>query len=200
MTLGPSPAADPSVRLSSARAGVLACLTEQGTAMKVKEIAAASGQHPNTVREHLDALVAEGLVEVAPTDPQGRGRPALSYRLVGEVGAPGLAEYRQLIAILAAYLRRTAPDPAAAAFEAGAEWGSAGSSALLPWLAQLGFAPRENEDGSLLLTRCPVLGAARADREIVCGIHRGAMSAKTGTEVALEPFVADGCRVSFPRD
>ena len=41
------------------------------------ELASRMGQHANTVREHLDALVALGLTTRERESPAGRGRPAI---------------------------------------------------------------------------------------------------------------------------
>ena len=47
--------------------------------MTAADVASALGLHHNTVREHLDALIDAGLVEVSTRPTGRRGRPALRY-------------------------------------------------------------------------------------------------------------------------
>ena len=62
------------------------------------ELGARTGQHPNTVREHLDALVDLGLAARDRDAPAGRGRPAYRYAALPHP-AEGPA-YRALMAAL----------------------------------------------------------------------------------------------------
>jgi predicted ArsR family transcriptional regulator len=95
--LGPAPALEPTAVATPAQAEVLAALTAEGPATAA-ELSARTGQHPNTVREHLDALVGLGLVVRDRDAPVGRGRPAYRYAALPHP-TEGPA-YRALIAAL----------------------------------------------------------------------------------------------------
>ncbi|BDZ60788.1 hypothetical protein Lsed01_00115 [Demequina sediminis] len=106
-----------------------------GVGVGVDDLAAAVGLHPNTAREHLDVLVAEGLVERLPGPRTGRGRPRALYAAVPSPGAAAMpatftatgAEAhdlrdRVLRIVLSHY--GTGPEEAAAAVEReGSRWG-----------------------------------------------------------------------------
>ncbi|MDP9883502.1 putative ArsR family transcriptional regulator [Sinomonas atrocyanea] len=197
--LGPQPAAPgPATPLSGARAAVLDLVRAKHAPCTVDELAGETAQHPNTVREHLEALVAAGLLEAAAGATAGegrRGRPAKRYRpaeLPPE--APG---YAALAGVLAAEVARLAPDPAAAGAEAGRSWARralappAGPVSaedarrrVLAELDGLGFAiepapapgapagaPSSQE--RVRLVACPLLAAARDEPRVVCSVHAG---------------------------
>jgi predicted ArsR family transcriptional regulator len=123
--------------MSRARAAVLRTLIAAGDAITVATLADRLGQHPNTVREHLDALVATGRVERLRSDPVGRGRPAWLYRASGPVSAAdpddlgGAAvdgagqEYAALAVALIDQVANASPDPGDMARQAGERWGHA---------------------------------------------------------------------------
>ncbi|MBL0005571.1 MAG: helix-turn-helix domain-containing protein [Actinomycetales bacterium] len=76
--LGPAPTQEPTAVATPAQGEVLAALSADGPATAA-ELGARTGQHPNTVREHLDALVDLGLAARDRDAPAGRGRPAYRY-------------------------------------------------------------------------------------------------------------------------
>ncbi|NLT56142.1 MAG: MarR family transcriptional regulator [Actinomycetales bacterium] len=94
-------------------------------AVTVPQLAAAVGLHTNTVREHLEALVARGLIRRERGEAHGRGRPA--WRYVPEPGTPErdrvLRDYVTLTRVLADQLAAVSRDPAADAVRAGEGWG-----------------------------------------------------------------------------
>lgn len=110
--------------MSSARAAVLAYLVEVGTPVTVRQVSHSSGQHANTVRQHLDGLVEDGLVERSQQRPVGRGRPAIRYQAGAEATVlHSTREYVSLVDALAAIRsKNTKPELAvrAALREAGA--------------------------------------------------------------------------------
>lgn len=69
---------------SVSRINLLDALRRQGT-LTIAELAAATGLHINTTREHLSMLIASGLVSAHPDHSGSRGRPLLRYRI--DVGA-----------------------------------------------------------------------------------------------------------------
>jgi predicted ArsR family transcriptional regulator len=220
--LGPAPARFGPVRagLTPARVRLLdhVSATPDCTA---DDAAAAFGQHPNTVREHLDALVADGYVVRSRTAGPGRGRPAWHYRINPERAEPDgrLREYRALAGALAAHIAAHSSDPRAEARQAGARWGRAMAESdgpprsggsedaqlrIVQLLADLDFGPRVEGPGRMVLTTCPLLEVARAHPDVVCSVHEGmvaaameALGADPG-HVALRPFaVPGGCLLTI---
>nr|WP_246296225.1 helix-turn-helix domain-containing protein [Arthrobacter wenxiniae] len=106
--------------MSKARAAVLERLRSSAAPLTVESLAAETGQHPNTVREHLDALVASGLAGRTTAPRSGRGRPASLY--VPEAPESRTAGYAALAAALARHIAATSDDPAAAGDLAGRQW------------------------------------------------------------------------------
>src|ERR671935_1541945 len=83
-------------------------LARAGSA-SLPELAAAAGVHRNTVRPHLATLERAGMVVRGRSRPEGRGRPAVRYRLRDEWALP-TADFRGLAALLAAALERAGAD------------------------------------------------------------------------------------------
>ena len=194
--LGPRPVADPALRLSAARGAVLAYVVEAGGAVTVQDVAASSGQHVNTVREHLEALVEAGLVTRESKPPSGRGRPAIAYAADAE-SSPlrGNKEYVALVDALVAHLKDTSADVLADADAVGRRWAkdSPQGESIEELMTRMGFDPVRESEKSLLLRTCPVLAAARRNPELVCAMHLGMLRERHGEDVDLEPFVTDGC-------
>ncbi len=124
--LGPAPVPSPSAPagISPQRAAVFDRLRDRRAPATVAELAAAAGQHENTVREHLDALVDLGLVTRGRAPARGRGRPAWRYAAAPDQPLPpAVREYVGLAGALAAQLARASGDPRGEALAAGEEWG-----------------------------------------------------------------------------
>lgn len=178
----------------------------------VAEIAKRLAVHPNTVRFHLDALEAEGLVERAAPIAEGRGRPTLKYRAVPHVD-PGPSR----IDLLADILFESLGDGRRAitrASRAGNSWGrrhaerapADGSSThgLVAYLDEIGFAPHRSDPQTIELHSCPFGAAVQNRGEVVCALHAGLVNgALTGwhaPEATLVPFVRPGvCQVRLER-
>jgi len=215
---GPLPTAQVRRRrahLSTAKAGILDALIDQPEPCTVAALSAQIGQHPNTIREHLDSLTDAGLVLRTRAGAQGQGRPPWLYIAAPGAGSePGLREYAALASVLAAQIARTSTDPAIDAVEAGRVWGrqlvsqspvrggsvgegpvsavAAPQSAVaarrkvVALLDQLGFAPSTDARvGVVKLHRCPLLEVAHQQPEVVCGVHLGIVRG------ALDEFGAD---------
>lgn len=90
--------------------------------MTVVELAERLDVHANTVRFHLDSLVAAGQVEQLAPAPDGPGRPPLRYRARLRMDPDGPRSYRMLAELLVTHLE-SQPDPAVAASDAGRSWG-----------------------------------------------------------------------------
>ena len=174
--------------MSRSRGALLDTLTANPP-MTLADLAAESGLHVNTVREHLEALEQRGLVRRESAAPRGRGRPASLYRAV----EPGdRSEYAGLATALAAAIHRTSDHPRDDAIAAGEGWGrelarakaarqttaQAARGQVVALLDDLGFAPDADKRNAVVrLTRCPLLDAAHRYPDIVCGVHLGIVRA-----------------------
>jgi predicted ArsR family transcriptional regulator len=196
--------------LSAAQATILDALIDQPEPCTVAALSAQIGQHPNTIREHLDKLSKGGLVVRTQAPSQGRGRPAWLYSAERAVGSDQEArEYAALASVLAVQIGRISAQPGADAIEAGRMWGrelvrgshlskgedtapAASRSAVatrrtvVTLLDELGFAPSTDARVSVVrLRRCPLLEAAHRNPEVVCSVHLGLVRG------ALEELGAD---------
>lgn len=192
--------------LSRPRAALLELLRGQAEPATLTGLAALSGLHVNTLREHLEALIRNGLVRRRAAQPNGRGRPAWLYLASGG-GDSAPSEYAGLAATLAASIHRTSTHPTADATEAGTDWGRrladgrlgeaqrakstgrqssedpvAARRQVVDLLDDLGFATQSDADNTVVrLTRCPLLETAQQYPDVVCGVHlglvRGALTA-----------------------
>jgi len=169
--------------------------------MSILAIAGQLGVHPNTVRFHLDSLVADGRVEQAEHGRKGPGRPPLMFQAVRQMDRGGTRRYRLIAEILTMALAADR-DSRAKAMAAGRGWGRNLESApeaadtmsadeaidhLVGVLDELGFAPeRRTSDGeqSVGLRHCPFLELAETRGSVVCPIHLGLMQG------ALETWAA----------
>jgi predicted ArsR family transcriptional regulator len=109
--------------LGPTRTRVLALLQDSGVPMTAAASASQLGLHVNSVRFHLDALVADGLAVRTREDRSSPGRPQLLY--APSAGAPPVAHrsYRLLSEMLTSFIADTVPDPAVAAERIGRAWG-----------------------------------------------------------------------------
>lgn len=212
------PAGEPQA-MSRARRSLLDRLRAMDEAASVDVLSQACSQHPNTVREHLEALVVSGQVRrVSAAAPSGRGRPARLYRAAERPVAPAAAA--TLASVLAAQLAGR-PEARAEGVAAGRVWAqglqdtkraagggrqrhtpSAVRGRVATTLAETGFVVEPDADDATLLrlTGCPLLEAAREHPDVVCSVHLGLVqgllddAGDTGTAARLLPFAAsDAC-------
>lgn len=231
--LGPVPSSrhkPARIRLSRARMLVLEALENQPEPCTVAAIALILQQHTNTVREHLDGLVAAGLAQRERRAPDGPGRPSWQYEAsTGQVTSSDALEYAGLASALAGQIARSSDDPQAEALAAGRAWGedliargqvtlddstapevrqAQAQETVVQLLRSLDFDPAPSADGStVMLRRCPLLEAAYRNPEIVCGVHlglvRGALTAlgASADGTDLRPFAAKGaCQLVLDGD
>ena len=186
---GPRPGAGHSARpLSRSRSALLETLRAQVEPTTLAALATLSGLHANTVREHLEALVRDGLVRRQSEAPSGRGRPAWLYEATGP-DATAAAEYagprrdagggdppHQRVTDRRRGRRRTGVGPRARP-ERGAEPARTAVAArreVVALLDEVGFAPETDARAAVVrLTRCPLLEAAHKYPDVVCGVHLG---------------------------
>jgi predicted ArsR family transcriptional regulator len=186
---GPAPVrGSAGAQLSEPRGAVLEHLQRSAQPVTIAGMAAALGVHQNTAREHLDALVARGLVTRERAPATGRGRPAWRYAATDDHQEPDprVRDYAGLAAALAGHLARTSPNPTGDGLAAGWAWGrslvadrpaTADPTArheVVGLLDELGFAPDADAQASTVaLRRCPLLDAAREHPQVVCQVHLG---------------------------
>lgn len=217
----PTPVLEAPVALSGQRLRVLEYVREHSP-VRVADAAAALDLHPNTIREHLDAVVGLGLVERSTAGALGRGRPATLYRVSAADPAVAVRDYAGLATALAGHLARTSAHPERDARAAGVEWGREliddslqdgddPRRSVLDALDRLGFAPDVDADSAdgphgIALRRCPLLDAARRYPTVVCQVHLGiveGMLERLGVHrragLDLIPFAEPGaCRLFLP--
>lgn len=193
--------------MSPSRALVWETLLQSAAPETLAGLVTSTGLHANTLRDHLDALVADGLVRRRREEPKGRGRPAWLYEATNVEPASGRTEYAGLAATLAAAIHRTSPNPREEAVAAGTEWGrelardsgppathtrSAARRKVVEMLGEIGFAPVTDARATVAhLTRCPLLDAAHRYPDVVCGVHLGIVRG------ALEEYDADPSRTDL---
>lgn len=196
------------------RRAVMRLLRASPDPMSIAGIAAVLGVHPNTVRFHLDGLVADGQVEHVELERKGPGRPPLMFRAVRQMDRGGPRHYRLLAEILAAAFADEG-DPGPKALAAGRAWGQQMDAELHPlpadadgaegaiahlidMLDELGFAPERrvsNGKQQVGLRHCPFLELAENSSSVVCPVHLGLMQGVMETWGApvsvdrLDPFV-----------
>jgi predicted ArsR family transcriptional regulator len=205
--------------LSPRRRAVLEAVRAAGRPVGVTEVADRLDVHPNTVRFHLDALAAQGRVERSVEEPSGPGRPRTVFAARPGMDRGGVRRSRLLSRILLGQLASTAPDPEAAATDAGRAWGRYLVEPLPPshratpeeavervgaMLADLGFDPEPAGEGvppgRVRLRHCPFLELAEEYGTVVCPLHLGLMQGALAELDApveatrLEPFAEpDAC-------
>lgn len=167
------------------RRAVLRALCASRVPMSIAAIAGKLGVHPNTVRFHLDNLVADGQVERVEPGRGRPGRPPLMFRAVRRTDSTGTRRYRLLAEILASGLAAER-DSRVMALSAGRAWGRqleappAGADTeetidhLVAVLDDLGFAPERrasNGRQQVGLRHCPFLELAETQAGVVCPVH-----------------------------
>ncbi|MGM7697342.1 helix-turn-helix transcriptional regulator [Microbacterium sp. A84] len=191
-------------RHSSTRELVLRMVEAQSAPVSTRAIAAESGLHENTVRGHLEHLLADGYVSCDSAPAGGRGRPRRLWSArIDSAAAP----YAALAVALAASLAQTSTEPEVVARAAGRAWGArlaadappaedgdAAHRAVVEVMREQGFAP--HDDGDVVrLRRCPLIEAAVRHPSIVCTVHLGMVDGVLDRighsgEVSLSAFTA----------
>ncbi|MCT1457974.1 hypothetical protein M3G03_00175 [Aestuariimicrobium sp. p3-SID1156] len=178
------------------------------------------GGHPNSSRQHLDALAEAGLLEVVTIMHRDTGRPPRGYSLTrrgrATLGGTGEDASRELLAAASSFFGETEEGPEQAR-RMGEKWGASRARAaaasghsepeevVTDVFTALGFDPGRPGKGRVLLRACPLADLARANPTFICTAHEGmarGMMRGLGVdgEVRLEPFAdPSGCVLHLPR-
>lgn len=168
---------------ASRREDVVRLLDESDEPLTIHTMAERLGMHPNTVRLHVDRLLADDRVEMTKDARGVPGRPAQLYRRVRTMDGESARRYRVLAEILVDELGQR-PDPTEAAIEAGRRWGRREAehtdtpdpmTGLVEVLDRIGFGPQPNGDGRVDVCHCPFLELAQRRPDVVCNVHLGIM-------------------------
>jgi predicted ArsR family transcriptional regulator len=199
----------------SGRLRVLELLRSAPGGLGVTDLAMQLGLHTNTVRFHLNRLVAAGLATRDVEQRNGPGRPRLTFAAAPKQDTEsGRRSYQLLADMLAGFIADTSANPAAQGVELGRTWGrylatkpapakrvteEEALSELLHVLDDIGFSPRlaedDNQQTQVLLRHCPFLEVASAHGEVVCSLHLGVIQGvlieqRASLEAShLQPFV-----------
>lgn len=196
-------------RPHGARADVHDELVRAAEALHPGTLARRLGLHLSTVRRHLDALEAAGLVtrEVEPRSGPGRPRVTFRARRTSEEDGTVCAGYRFVAESLAEWIEEMTDEPFEAAAAVGDAWGrhlvnappfshtsrQEAIARVCSLLEQLGYEPSREGDGgdTLELGRCPFASLTDQHPEIGCGLHfgliRGALE-RLGSPVRIVDF------------
>jgi predicted ArsR family transcriptional regulator len=164
------------------RRRVLDAIESASEPLTVDDVCAATGLHPNTVRAHLDVLLAGESIAREPAETGGRGRPRWLYRRTEPVASP----FRYLVEALTTQLSASAdPELADAAAE---RWAQAipelpvadspdeAVSETVDALNRLGFRAVASPVGdAIALTGCPY-AALVEQTPMICEIHTALMT------------------------
>lgn len=196
------------------RRQVLEALRGAKKPLTVNALARKIGVHGNTVRFHLDSLLADGLIEVEEEGSADRpvGRPAVLYRAVARVAPSQMRHTETLVKLLLGDLAAD-PDGPQRAERIGQQWGrrqardtvvaestralNSDVHSLVTLLDDMGFESDPPTNSEIMVKSCPFLDevqwerveeARQAGKEVlppVCAVHLGVMKG------ALEEWEAD---------
>ena len=168
------------IQALGSRAKLLESIQGRRELVSIQALSAASGLHPNTVRTHLDSLLAAGEIERDQAPSAGRGRPMWLYRAAVKKPSP----YEMLADALVHQLGQT--DDPAMMDHAAKRWADAATTGVLAVtpsdgdeavdqlmraLENVGFAVSSNPVADeITITECPY-AAIVATQPRVCDVH-----------------------------
>jgi predicted ArsR family transcriptional regulator len=182
------------------RHAVFRYLVDAGRPVGVAELTGHFGFNHNAIRQHLAKLVAAGLVLESQAAARGPGRPPLVYEAAPASSGrwAGAGPFERLSRLLLEIIRtgdtpvevgRRAADQFRVASPSGTALGDLPGA-----MARQGFEPEVRVGrtvSDVVLHECPFASVARADREVVCGLHLGiAEGLADGTDGVIEELVA----------
>ena len=182
---------------SQSREQLLHLLNESDEVLTISELADRTGLHPNTVREHLNILIAAELVNSESQTSGGRGRPKRAYRATATSSVPNPRSSQETDSL--ELLCRVLAAQAAQDNFGSSTWEHAENSArqwvhdhadevpthevntaeqaievITELLDQRGFAPvAEPNEQRVVLHACPYGELAAEQQQVICGAHLG---------------------------
>lgn len=197
---------------SDSRAQIRHLIDTSPDPVSVEWLSKRTGLHPNTIRGHLEVLLAAGQIARAPGRRAGRGRPPMLYRAVG----PDSTVYQELAEALVAELGANT-DPALID-DAADKWAEVVDHSdpaetiddavrqAAEALDQLGFTAQVSPVGdTITLGSCPYAALVH-DQPIICDIHTALLREllkRTGqpvTVAGMQVWAAPGvCRTQLRR-
>ncbi|HET7009574.1 MAG TPA: helix-turn-helix domain-containing protein [Anaerolineales bacterium] len=195
--------------MADSRSRIFEFLKRRGSA-SVAELSRGLGLTPVTIRHHLEALLAEGLVEVpSPRRKPGPGRPEMAYRLAPSADRLLPRNYGELCeCLLSAMQEGSAGSVGSALAAAGTALGRSRVSGTSPsretrlraaqgFLESRGYFPSWDRKGAgsvLVLSNCPYLEVVQ-HVPAVCRFDLAILEAVLGGSVHLESSIAqhDAC-------
>ncbi len=218
MTHPAEPGATSAIAVRGTRGRVLAAIRLAAEPPTIDDLATQLDLHVNTVRAHLDALDAAGLLQRGRRPTGGRGRPHTVYRPTADAARAGDRNYRLLAGVLMQHLVDTSPDPVTAALDAGHGWAHGLAVApvgdgpgpprppaetVLDLLDDMGFDPQGDPGRlptELVLHNCPFRELVDEYQGVACAVHLGLIEGVLATghrdapapRVGLIPFVTPG--------
>ena len=179
---------------SDGRTRVQSAVDAAQRGLTVDDICTTTGLHANTVRGHLDVLLAAGSVTREAAETAGRGRPRWLYRAARGNSSP----FRFLAEALTAQLARSGGD--GVADEAAQRWAQAipdlpvadspdaAVAGTVGTLNRLGFNATTSPVGdAIAVTACPYVDLVD-DNPVICDIHAalvGRLLEQTGQPVRV---------------
>jgi predicted ArsR family transcriptional regulator len=166
----------------------------QDAPASLPQLAQAAGVHRNTLRPHIEELERAGLIVRAETEPAGRGRPPIRYRL-DDGWTPPTSNLQGLAELLAAAVMRMQPQPEELR-RLGEDWGrfvlgraDAGEleRELPRALERLGYQAHVGQ-GTIELSACPCPLVAPGRPDLVCDLTASVIAgvlAGTGSELRI---------------
>jgi len=161
----------------SSRAQLLTYLQASGDVHSIEALTRELGLHSNTVRAHLDVLLAAGQVERIRLRPQGRGRPPLAFRATRDTHSPYDELSRNLSHALTAAAQPSLAEETATRWAATltpvppAESADDAVDLAIVALRAMGFTADVTQLGdSIVLGSCP-FAALISEHPVICDIH-----------------------------
>lgn len=181
----------------SSRAELLKLLRDTPRPMTIVELSKATGLHANTVREHLNILIASHFVTREADSGGGRGRPRLTYTAANAVKVPSPRSAQETDSL--ELLCRVLSANAARGSFGSSTWEHVQQSAtdwvrehgqhlpnqrvetaadaidvITAILAERGFSPAPDVGRQhVVLHACPYSELALEQQQVVCGAHLG---------------------------
>ncbi|GAB3648369.1 helix-turn-helix transcriptional regulator [Corynebacterium nasicanis] len=201
-----------SLQLSTKQRELLDLLQTFPGGARSSDLATVLGMHVNTVRGHLDELIARGAVHATTAPAVGRGRPSLIFQVRVPDNRAIAREYISLVEVLAEMVvGEESPSPEAMdkAREIGRAWARRMSDSgagvetiqdaldvLTARLRELGFDPAllavdDSDHVDIHLQACPFVTDQGRPSLVVCAMHEGFLQESMGSApvtLNLRPF------------